>query len=218
MRNAHNKFDAEAQSRHEVEKAHDIANHEKMQLAEKLKVAESACQSAEAGLKTTEAQAEDQRKQLYTTQINLATEKATVLDLKTELQNAQEALKVAKEAAKAAEAAAYEREVVETEARLTAEVTVVCRDYCAETYYKTLDRAGVPVDFDLRRADKVYYPEDIREDPTAFLLPQPFPFLLPSNLSPPKTLLKGLKSQQGFKQRKWVMWGSLGQTRRRRRR
>ena len=50
---------------------------------------------------------------------------------------------MAKEAAKAAEATAYELGVVEIEARLTAEVTVVCRDYCAETYYKALDRAGV---------------------------------------------------------------------------
>ena len=41
---------------------------------------------------------------------------------------------VAKEAPKAAEVAVYEHGVVETEARLTAEVTVVCRDYCAETY------------------------------------------------------------------------------------
>ena len=137
--NCHYIFDVEAQSRCEVEKALGIANHEKMQLAEKLKAAESARQSAETGLKPAEAQVEDQCKQLYTTQINLATEKATVLDLKTELQKAQEALKVAKEAAKAAEAVAYEREVVETEARLTTEVTVVCRDYCAETYYKTLD-------------------------------------------------------------------------------
>ena len=67
MRNAHNKFDAKSQSRREVEKAFDIINHEKTQLAEKLKAAESAHQSAEAGLKTTEVQAEDQRKQLYTT-------------------------------------------------------------------------------------------------------------------------------------------------------
>ena len=86
-------------------------------------------------MKTAEAQAEDQCKQLYTIQINLATEKAAVLDLKAELQKAQEALKVAKEAAKAVEAAAYERGVLETEARLIAKVTVVCRDYCAETYY-----------------------------------------------------------------------------------
>ena len=53
------------------------------------------------------------------------------------------------------EATAYKRGVVETEARLTAEVTVICKDYCAETYYKALDQAGVPTDSDLRRADKV---------------------------------------------------------------
>ena len=95
VRTAQNKFDAKAQTWREVEKALGTANHEKTQLAEKLKAAESARQSAEAGLKTAEAQAEDQRKQLYTTQINLATEKASVLDLKAELQKAQEALKVA---------------------------------------------------------------------------------------------------------------------------
>ena len=57
-------------------------------MAEKLKAAERARQSVEAGLKIAEAQVEDQRKQLYTTQLNLATEKATVLDLKAELQKA----------------------------------------------------------------------------------------------------------------------------------
>ena len=62
VRNAHNKFDAEAQSWCEVEKALHTANHEKTQLVEKLKVAESARQSAEARLKNAEAQAEDQRK------------------------------------------------------------------------------------------------------------------------------------------------------------
>ena len=72
-----------------------------------------------------------------------------------------------KEAAKAAEVATYERKVVETEVRLTAKVTIVCRDYCAETYNKALDWAKVPADSDLKRTDKVYYPEDIREDPTA---------------------------------------------------
>ena len=128
VRNAYNKFDAEAQSRYEVEKALDTANHEKTQLIEKLKAAKSVRQSAKAKLKTTETQAKDQCKQLYTTQINLATEKAAVLDLKAELQKAQEALKVANEAVKAAEAVAYERGVMETEARLTTEVTVVYKD------------------------------------------------------------------------------------------
>ena len=85
VRNAHNKFDTIAQSWDKVEKALGIANHEKMQLAEKLKAVESAHQSTEAKLKTAEAQAEDQRKHLYTTQINLATKKPAVLDLKAEL-------------------------------------------------------------------------------------------------------------------------------------
>ena len=146
-------------------------------MAEKLKAAESARQSVEAGLKTAETQAEDQRKQLYTTQINLATEKVAVLDLKAELQKAYEALKVAQEAAKAVETAAYKRGVLETEVRLTAEVTVVCRDYYAETYYQALDRAGVLADSDMRRADQVYYPEDIKEDTTA--LPPPTALPLP---------------------------------------
>ena len=81
------------------------------------------------------------------------------------------------ETTKAAEAATYDRGVVENETRLTAEVTVVCRDYCAETYRNALDRVGVPANSDLRRANKVYYPEDIREDPTA--LPPPAAFPLP---------------------------------------
>ena len=95
VRNANNKFEIEAQTRRDVEKALSTANHKKTQLAEKLKAAENACQSIEAGLKNAEAQAEDQRKQLYTTQLNLATEQAVVLDLKDKLQRAEEALKVA---------------------------------------------------------------------------------------------------------------------------
>ena len=98
---------------------------------------------------------------------------------------------MAKEATKAAEAAAYERGVVEIEARLTTEVTVVCGNYCAKTYYKALDLAGVPTDSNLRKADRVYYPKDIREDPTAFpppaalslpLLEQPFTTQDPSQI------------------------------------
>ena len=134
-------------------------------------------------MKTIEAQAEDQRKQLYTTQINRATEKAAVLDLMAKLQKAQEALKVVQDTAKAAEATAYERGVLETEARLIAEVMVVCRDYCAKTYFQALDLAGIPADSNLRRADQVYYLEDIREDPTA--LPPPAALPLPPPEQPP---------------------------------
>ena len=48
VRSANNKFDAESQSQRKVEKALGTANHEKTQLVEKLKVTESARQSAEA--------------------------------------------------------------------------------------------------------------------------------------------------------------------------
>ena len=85
LRNANNKLDVETQNWHNVEKALNVANHEKTQLAEMFKPLESARKSAEAGLKNAEAQVEDQRKVLYTTQLNLAIEQATVLDLKAKL-------------------------------------------------------------------------------------------------------------------------------------
>ena len=138
-------------------------------------------------MKSAEAQAEDQRKKLYTTQLNLATEKAAVLDLKSKLQKAEKALKVAQEAATAAETSAYECGVLETEARLTIEVTTVYREYCAETYNQALDRAGILADSDLRRMDQVYYPEDLKENTTA----PPPPDTLP--LPPPEQSLPAQK-------------------------
>ena len=128
-----------------------------------------------AGLKTVEAQTEDQRKLLYTTKLNLAIEKVMVLSLKAELQKAKEATKVAREAAKATEEAAYECGVGEIETRLVEEVMVVCRDYCAETYLEALNQAGVLVDFELWRAENIYFLEDIREGPIAPLPPAAFP-------------------------------------------
>ena len=72
------------------------------------------------------------------------------------------------------------------------EVTVVCSDYCAETYFKALDQAGVPANSDLRRADKVYYPEDIREDPTTL------PPLAALPLPPPEQTLTTQDPSQGI--------------------
>ena len=98
-----------------------------------------------------------------------------VLDLQSKLQKPEEALKSAQEVAAVAETSAYERGVLETETRLTAEVTAVCREYCAETYNQALDQAGIPADSNLRRVDQVYYPEDLRENITA----PPPPAILP---------------------------------------
>ena len=55
VRSATNSLNTEIQNRHDVEKALSVANHEKTQLAEKLKVTESGRKSAEAGLKSAEA-------------------------------------------------------------------------------------------------------------------------------------------------------------------
>ena len=84
----------------------------------------------------------------------------------SELQKAKEAAEVAKEAAKAAEEAAYERGMEDVEKRLAKEVTEVCRDYCFETWVEALNRAGVPPDFKLRKAESVFFSKVIKEAPT----------------------------------------------------
>ena len=51
----------------------------------------------------------------------------------------------------------------ETQARLTEEFFVVCRDYCDISWGKALDVAGVLADFDLRWSESIYYDLEIRE-------------------------------------------------------
>ena len=76
-------------------------------MSKKFKDSDKARLSAEAGLKTMERQMEDQRQKLYMTEINLAIEKQTVLNLKAKLQKAKEAARVAREAAEAMVNASY---------------------------------------------------------------------------------------------------------------
>ena len=80
-------------------------SHAKM--AEQLKEAVRARDSAEAGLKTTKRQFEEVRKNLHYTEINLATEKQMVTDLREELRKAREAAQLLKEAAEAEKQAVY---------------------------------------------------------------------------------------------------------------
>ena len=68
-------------------------------MSEKLKMADQACSSAEAGLKTAERQAEEQCQKLHSTEIDLATQKQMVVDLQVELQKAKEEVQLAREAA-----------------------------------------------------------------------------------------------------------------------
>ena len=67
---------------------------------------------------------------LYQTEIELATQRQLVLELKLELQRAKEVAQAKKEAAEAAKQASYLLGIEETETRLTEELAEVCRDYC----------------------------------------------------------------------------------------
>ena len=123
------------------------------------------------GLKTVEKKVEDRRQKLHITEIELATQKQLVLELKAELQKAREEARMAREASRAAEVAAFERGILETEKRLAKEVARVCKEYCAEVWAESLNRVGVPVDSELRRAENIYISEDIWEVPE--MLPPP---------------------------------------------
>ena len=81
------------------------------------------------------------------TEINLAIEKQTVLDLKVALQKAKEETQLAKEVAKVEKRAAFQLSVEKTQVRLAKELLEICRDYCTVIWGKALNVAGVPVDF-----------------------------------------------------------------------
>ena len=133
VKNTCDEVKIEAHSHIEVEKALGAFKEEHAQLSEKLKEANKARLSTEAGLKTTERQMEDQRQKLHVTEINLATEKKNVLDLKAKLQKAKDATRVARETTEAIVAASYECGVLNTEACLAEEVAAMYRDYCTKS-------------------------------------------------------------------------------------
>ena len=70
-------------------------------LFEQLKEAVRARDNSKACLKNAEKQAEEQGKQLHFTEINLATEKQLVKELREEFQKAREATQLAKAAVEA---------------------------------------------------------------------------------------------------------------------
>ena len=135
------------------------------QMAEQVKQALRDKDSVEAGLKTTERQAEDLRKELHYCEINLATKKQMVTELRKELRKAREAAQLLKEATEAEKQAAYALRVQETQSRLTEEFSAVARDYCNIAWGKALDVAGIPADSSLRWPESIYYDSDIRELP-----------------------------------------------------
>ena len=144
-------------------------NHSK--IAEQLEEAVRARDSAEAGLKTMEKQFEEIRKQLHYIEINMATEKQLVTDLREELHKAKEAGQLHKEAVKVKKQVAYTLGMEETQVKLTEELSAVVRDYCDISWAKALDAARIPTNFGLRRSKSIYYDLDIRKllDPSSSL-------------------------------------------------
>ena len=171
MKNACSKARAAFDARSEVEVELGTLKENHFKMAEQLKEAVRAKDSAEAGLKTTDKQFEDIRKQLHYTEINMATETQLVTELREELKKCREAAQLFKEAAEAEKQAAYTLGMEETQARLTKEFSAVARDYCDISWGKALDAAGVPADSGLRRPKSVYYDPEIRElsDPNSSL-------------------------------------------------
>ena len=115
--NARDEVNVEAHSQANTEKVLGALKEKHKKLTNKLKEEDKECLSAFASLKTAKAQAEDQRKLLYTTEIELATQKQFVMDLKAELQKVKDeakeaawvAAQVAKESTAVVEIASYER-------------------------------------------------------------------------------------------------------------
>ena len=83
--------------------------------------------------------------------------------LREEFRKAREAVQLVKEATEAEKQAAYMLGVEETQARLTEELSAICKDYCDISWGKALDVARVLVDSDLRRPKSIYYDPEIRE-------------------------------------------------------
>ena len=91
VKNSCNETRAALDKRDTVEAQLGVLKVKQAQMAEEVKQALNEKASAEAGLKTTERQAEDLHKELHYCEINLATKKQLVKDLCEELHKAKEA-------------------------------------------------------------------------------------------------------------------------------
>ena len=96
IKDARSEARAAFNARSKVEVELGALKENQAKLAKQLKEAVRARDSSEAGLRTTEKQAEDLCKQLHYTEINLATEKQQVTELREELQKAREFFQLVK--------------------------------------------------------------------------------------------------------------------------
>ena len=165
MKNSREETRAAHDARETAETHLNALKDKQSQMADQVKKALQDKASAEAGLKTTEKQAESLRSELHLCEINLETEKQAVKELREELRKAREAAQLLKEAAEAEKQASYALGVQETQSRLIEEFSAVAKDYCDITWDKALDAAGVLADSSLRWPESVYYDPDIQALP-----------------------------------------------------
>ena len=130
MKNSREETRAAHDARETAEAHLNALKDKQSQMADQVKKALQDKASAEAGLKTTEKQAESLRSELHLCEINLETEKQAVKGLRKELRRAREAAQLLKEAAEAEKQASYALGVQETQSRLTEEFSAIARDYC----------------------------------------------------------------------------------------
>ena len=101
MKNSREETRAAHDTRETAEAHLNALKDKQVQMADQVKQALQDKASAEAGLKTTERQAESLRKELHYCEINLETKKQAVKKLREELSKAREAAQLIKEAVEA---------------------------------------------------------------------------------------------------------------------
>ena len=128
MKNSREETRAAHNARETAEAHLNALKDKQSQMADQVKKALQDKASAEAGLKTTEKQAETLRSELHLCEINLETEKQVVKELREEFRKAREAAQLLKEVAEAEKQASYALGVQETQSRLTKEFSAVARE------------------------------------------------------------------------------------------
>ena len=167
-----------------------IAENSNANLKQKLKDEEQARKSYDSALKGAETQAESQRKLANEVKGQLAAAKEQMAALKQQLEEANKLKDLAEKAklqaeedkVKAekerdeAEQHGYDVGVAETEDALRAEVPVVCRAYCAQTWEEAFNQAGVEASSELRKPESIIFPSALqipKQTEIAPLTPQP---------------------------------------------
>ena len=175
-----------------------VVENSNTDLKKRLTAEEQAWKSANSALDSAERQAESQRKLARKANDQLATVKEQLATLSKQLEETQrlrdqaEKAKIEVEAAKAkaerekeeAEQHGYDIGMAETEDALRAEISAVCRAYCAQTWEEALNRARITASSKLRKPENIFFPPALqvpKQKEVAPLVTQPAEEVQPQN-------------------------------------